>query len=46
MPISQLIRDLRLMREEVLRDEDVTFAVIIGVLSTVDLVIAWLLFAQ
>jgi hypothetical protein len=42
----QLLRDLRLMREEVLRDEQLLFAAIIGVLSTVDLVIAWFLFAK
>jgi hypothetical protein len=42
----QLLRDLRLMREEVLRDDDVIFAVIIGVASTVVLVIAWFLFAK
>jgi hypothetical protein len=42
----QLLRDLRLMREEVLRDEKLIFAAIIGVLSTVDLVIAWFLFAK
>ena len=46
MPNSQLIRDLRLMREAVLRDEKLIFAVIIGVVSTVDLVIAWFLFAK
>jgi hypothetical protein len=42
----QLLRELRLMREEVLRDEMLIFAAIIGVLSTVDLVIAWFLFAK
>jgi hypothetical protein len=46
MPISQLIRDLRLMHEEVSRDEKLIWAVIIGVLSTVDLVISWFLFAK
>jgi hypothetical protein len=39
----QLIRDLRLMREEVLRDEKLILAIIIGTVLTVDLVIAWFL---
>ena len=42
----QLIRDLRLMREEVLRDEKLILAIIIGTVLTVDLVIAWFLFAK
>jgi hypothetical protein len=46
MPTSQLIHDLRLIRDGALRDEKLILAVIIGVLSTVDLVIAWFLFAK
>ena len=46
MPTSQLIHDLRLIRDGALRDEKLILAVIIGVLSTVDLVIACVPFRQ
>lgn len=39
-----LLRDLQAMRNEIIRDEHLSFAAIIAILLTVDLVIAWFLF--
>lgn len=42
----QLLRDLQAMRHDVMRDENLLLAAIVGVVLTVDLVIAWFLFVE